>query len=311
MKILEKNIMNINKFRSLPDFIGIGAQRTGSTWLYRCLSKHPEIWMPPIKEIHFFDWLDNPTKFSRRKKKYFRDLRKRYKFYKLPRSEKKKNRPNLRWDMNYFLSRRDIQWYSSLFYQGVNKITGEITPEYMMLTKKMVEDIYTYNPKLKIIFIMRDPIDRVWSATIKHLAKMNKRDALEISDEEFLKFIKNRGTLMRTNYLRALTIWESVFPAPQIHIDFFDNIQENPQAVLLQIFEFLGVEANKEYIVKNPHKKVASTIKYKIQIPRAIEVKIGEENIYQLEKLSQRFGGHATKWLARTNKVLENNKKTH
>ncbi len=40
---------------TLPDFIGIGAQRAGTTWLYRCLSEHPEIFMSAKKELHFFN----------------------------------------------------------------------------------------------------------------------------------------------------------------------------------------------------------------------------------------------------------------
>jgi hypothetical protein len=36
-----------------PDFIGIGAQRAGTSWLYACLYEHPQICMP-LKEIHFF-----------------------------------------------------------------------------------------------------------------------------------------------------------------------------------------------------------------------------------------------------------------
>jgi hypothetical protein len=39
-----------------PDFIGIGAQRAGTSWLYNCLKEHPEIFMPR-KEVHYFDKL--------------------------------------------------------------------------------------------------------------------------------------------------------------------------------------------------------------------------------------------------------------
>ena len=38
-----------------PDFICIGAERACSTWLYKNLKKHPEIWLPPVKKIHYFD----------------------------------------------------------------------------------------------------------------------------------------------------------------------------------------------------------------------------------------------------------------
>ncbi len=37
-----------------PDFVGIGAQRAGTSWLYHALNAHPEIFLP-LKEVHFFD----------------------------------------------------------------------------------------------------------------------------------------------------------------------------------------------------------------------------------------------------------------
>ncbi len=39
----------------LPNFIGIGAQRAGTTWLHRCLSEHPQVFVPHPKEVHFFN----------------------------------------------------------------------------------------------------------------------------------------------------------------------------------------------------------------------------------------------------------------
>jgi len=37
-----------------PDFVGVGVQRGGTSWLYKCLNEHPEIFMPK-KEVHFFN----------------------------------------------------------------------------------------------------------------------------------------------------------------------------------------------------------------------------------------------------------------
>ena len=39
----------------MPDFIGIGAMRSGTSWLRRNLNRHPQIWMAEPKELHFFD----------------------------------------------------------------------------------------------------------------------------------------------------------------------------------------------------------------------------------------------------------------
>lgn len=41
--------------KRLPDFIGIGAIKSGTTWLWACLREHPDIFMPAMKELEFFD----------------------------------------------------------------------------------------------------------------------------------------------------------------------------------------------------------------------------------------------------------------
>ena len=41
----------------LPNFLCIGAQRAGTTWLYDLLASHPEVYVPSRrKEVHYFDW---------------------------------------------------------------------------------------------------------------------------------------------------------------------------------------------------------------------------------------------------------------
>ena len=35
-----------------PDFLCVGAQKGGTSWLYRQLEAHPDFWMPPVKELH-------------------------------------------------------------------------------------------------------------------------------------------------------------------------------------------------------------------------------------------------------------------
>jgi hypothetical protein len=40
-----------------PDFLCVGAQKTGTSWLYQQLAEHPDFWMPPLKELHYFNQL--------------------------------------------------------------------------------------------------------------------------------------------------------------------------------------------------------------------------------------------------------------
>src|SRR5689334_16087334 len=47
-----------------PDFLCIGAQKAGTSWLYQQLEPHPDFWMPPVKELHYFDLLHKTRQFQ-------------------------------------------------------------------------------------------------------------------------------------------------------------------------------------------------------------------------------------------------------
>src|SRR5881296_3927906 len=56
-----------------PDFICVGPQKGGTSWLYQQLESHPDFWMPPIKELHYFDKLSR-TKTALPRPRDERDL---------------------------------------------------------------------------------------------------------------------------------------------------------------------------------------------------------------------------------------------
>ena len=43
-----------------PSFLCIGAQKAATSWLHKNLLEHPDVWMPPLKELHYFDYLYIP-----------------------------------------------------------------------------------------------------------------------------------------------------------------------------------------------------------------------------------------------------------
>src|SRR3954454_14322487 len=63
-----------------PDFLCVGAQKAGTGWLYEQLRFHPDFWMPPVKELHYFDrsWRSprvSPAEKQRAARKTARDER--------------------------------------------------------------------------------------------------------------------------------------------------------------------------------------------------------------------------------------------
>ena len=123
-----------------PDFVGIGAQKAGTTWLGHNLQLHPEIWMPGIKELHYFNERINDPKnpISRLyakitgegtvNRRWRRQVRSR-----LQRHRNRFSREEFLWDLKYYAGAPGDGWYASLFEPGRGKVKGEITPAYSTL----------------------------------------------------------------------------------------------------------------------------------------------------------------------------------
>src|SRR5437667_6538744 len=129
-----------------PDFLCIGAHKAGSTWLYQQLDSHPDFWMPPVKELHYFDQLSRAQRSAPPRCKDERDR------LFLERLKSLSVEPSM-----------DLENYARLFEPKGLLLSGDISPNYSTLSSKVVRRIVGYFPNLKVIFLARDPVERVCS----------------------------------------------------------------------------------------------------------------------------------------------------
>ena len=127
-----------------PDFIGIGAQKAGTTWLHRNLRVHPQIFMPR-KEVHYFDRKidDRSNAVSRLlgKRPSDEQWRRQIKHW-LGLHARTLSLRELLWDLNYYMRTYDDDWYASVFEPVQGRVTGEITPAYSALDEGRVARVH-------------------------------------------------------------------------------------------------------------------------------------------------------------------------
>ena len=280
-----------------PDFLVIGAQKSGTTWLYQNLRTHPEIWLPPEKEIHFFDFppympfyflLFAPERSIRHWgwNRMIRDYQK-----------VKAGEQSMSWYLRYYLHPRTKGWYCSLFKPEKGQIVGEITPRYSAMTDRGVGKIHVLMPETKLIYLLRNPMDRMWSDLAMFHSPRFGHDGLHSIDERrIVKFLTNSRHLSSSRYLNNLARWEKYYPSSQIFIGFQDQIRDEPEALLREIYRFLNVDnayqPNKEIV-----KKRVNSHRYP-EMPGHIAKVLAETLIVDIEKLHQRFSNvYTEKWL--------------
>ena len=296
------------------DFLGIGAQKSATTWLYRNLRKHGEIWLPPRKELHYFDRSRQYPSPSILASKYLIvrlirvDIYRRryisYFFGNLIKAIREKDKEKSRWILRYYCGTYDDEWYVSLFERGKGKIKGEITPSYSILDLKDVRHIRTLFPHLKVILLLRNPIDRAWSHVRFHWMRGKFTDIRNI--RKIKRFIDSPDQSLRSDYVRTIGNWSACFPIDRIFIGFFDDVLLNPQKMLKDVFQFLGVDpetvSSADILTKPPN---ASK---KMEMPAEIESYLAEKYCPELEKLSRLVGGRSIAWLEEARKILDKNR---
>ena len=287
-----------------PDFLGIGAQRAGTTWLARNLSRHPEVWTPPLKELHYFDQRRNEPSFgapiarllgreySEHTGRWYASFW-RHELKRRVRAHRNNFDPHIAvWDFRFFARSPSDEWYASLFQQARGKVAGEITPEYSILDEEVVAQIHGLMPDAKILFLIRNPIERDYSGVVKHLRHVGT-NGNAATDEYVSAHFDHGSRSHRAAYLQILKKWQRFYPNEQIFVGFIEDIHFHPVRLLRHIYRFLGVDPS--YAHKALKGKVnARSPKH---MPASAATHLARRYHKDLGLLSERFGGYASFWL--------------
>lgn len=132
-----------------------------------------------------------------------------------------------------------ITGYLSQF-ANISAVAGEITPSYAALPLPVVQEIYACNPSLRLIYLIRNPIDRAWSAALMALQRA-QMTIDEASDAWFSDHFHSAASLKRGDYQTCLKNWRAVFPEEQLLVLRFEQISSEPEVLLNCCFQHLGV----------------------------------------------------------------------
>lgn len=209
--------------RVLPDFIIIGASRCGTTSFYNYLIQHPLVFPAKWKELHYFDY-------------------KRTGWYRT-------NFPTI---------------FSKFYIKKIKKksfVTGESSP-YYFLHPLTAERVKKKIPKVKLIVLLRNPVDRAYSdykivstkydplsfeeAIKQEQTRLKGEREKLIADESYKsRNFQIYSYLTRGMYFEQLNEWLKYFPQKQFHIIKTEDLKNNPQQILDEVFKFLHLPSCK------------------------------------------------------------------
>jgi hypothetical protein len=237
---------------TLPEVLCIGAQKGGTTWLYRNLRQHPGVFLPPdVKEVHYFD----------------------------------------------LLFQEKLSEYARVFAAGGDRVKCDITPNYGRLRAARIRFIRSVMPDVRLIFLMRDPVERAWSQALMDLVTRTGRSYEQVPAKEFYAHFRSPRIQQNGLYTRLLTRWLSIFPERQLLVGFVEDLHERPRELLGRIFRHIGVSQEVDWsgfpYDRRIHRGPA------IPLPDSYRRCLEEIFAEEIERLATRFGGPAQGWRRR------------
>lgn len=217
--------------------LGVGCQKGGTTWLFDYLQKHPDADMGFRKEYHVLDAMYLPSCRN------------------IVEAEAARGRQMLDWSWQ---ARKDfsacplLDFYADIenyfdYFQHLARrragvhLVGDMTPSYAGLSPEVFASVRQSLEErgfaVKVVFLMRDPVERVWSAV-----RMMRRQGLCIGDSDTAwvrKLFRTPEFEFRTRYDETIRNLEVAFSAQQLHFQFFEALfsAEKTRAIT----DFLGL----------------------------------------------------------------------
>lgn len=223
----DSSVTDVSAPEPCPQFIVAGAPKSATTSLYNYLGQHPLVFLTGNKEPRYFAYTSGVPKYS--------------------------GPGDDRW-ASHLVS--DSASYRGLFRDAGDRLTGEASTDYLYLGHS-ARAMHDWNPDLRLIFLLRDPVHRAYSNYL-HLLRLGLEPH---SFEDALRAESRRieagwapwwHYIQRGFYGAQLRVYLETFSPEQIHVEAYQSLRKQPHETLLRICRFLDLSPW-EFDVRRAH----------------------------------------------------------
>ena len=266
-------------------FLGVGAMKAGTTWITEHLSLHPDIHFSYEKELSYFSYIhDEESKF------FLSDVNRMDKITGFINIANMTDIDNMRdimhWSCNYLSNPINDQWYVNNFsFKGNKRFCADFSNLYSHLDAAGWTHIKSITRNLKVVYIMRNPIDRLWSH-VKFQLEIDGRldEAKHWTKEQLFEYSNVEHILRNSKYTKIIKTLKNNLDDKQLLVLFYEDIVDKPAKLLNNIEKFLGIE-QREYNISDLTKKVNASEDF--EMPGFFKELFNEILTPQIENLSK------------------------
>lgn len=246
----------------------VGANKAGTSWLHRYLSRHPDCRLPHLKELHYFDALafGRIEAEKRRVRKLRDDLAAKAAGADAWTARRLAERMAELDDWLAVLGRDgvDLAAYRAFLTEraGTARLIGDITPAYALLPEDMLARMDAIAPRVRFLYLLRDPVDRAWS-NIRMNARRAADSLANVGQTALAMFDawcegREDAVWKRSDYAGALTRLRAAVRPEGLMVAYYETLFSHE--ALDRICAFLGIGPAPAPLAERVHTGVPVTL---------------------------------------------------
>jgi hypothetical protein len=222
-------------------FLSIGAMKSGTSWLANQLEDHPDIYLTPIKEIHYFAHVNSTVKFLDRNGRI--EVLRSYIAWVNTDLHIDKLRQDLRWFDLYLKDSIDDAWFYDLYKErGQRRYCAEFSNIVAILNDEAWAHIKRLCRTIKVIYTLRDPVTRLWSH-VRFQAAINGvfQHMPDWDEDQYRDFLNSGDILQHSSYSKTISTLRRNLEPDQFRLFYFEDFRDNPVNELRHLEQFLSI----------------------------------------------------------------------
>jgi hypothetical protein len=254
------------------NFVCIGAQRAGTTYLYKMLSMHPNVYFPLGKEPNLF--LLDPRQDAESDCLY-----------------------------RYGLRRMGGGGVATMGQQ----ITGDISPYYAAMSRLKIKRIFDRYPQTRVLYVVRNPLERALSA-IRFTRKAAAGNEAGNFGPALSSILKSPKIVLHSNYAANIERWRAAAAMcdslVNLKVVLFSDIEERPLEFLKEVCSFIGVDGDffgrlPLDLISSPHLATGDS-----RLTEIIDEECGKIYLGLCEQFEQLTGMDTSIWQAQIERTM-------
>lgn len=230
---------------------GVGATKAGTTWMHRYLAKHPECHLRAIKELHYFDSVEQGSFARQVKVQQDRAEKLASQLQSAPEGRAARLERSLM-DVIDWISvltakvggQGDHARYAAYLEAGTTagtKLVADITPSYSELGPETLRGMEKLAPETRFVYVLREPVSRLWSHVRMVASRSSAADQAAEANRIFDRVIAGEPSQIsrRSDYAGTLNRLQSALSPNRLLVLFQEQLHSAPGVA--RLCEFLGI----------------------------------------------------------------------